>query len=108
MSALRQCRETVRNCRWKATSWIFEPEMSAQNFQRLKLLSGRIAEELVFAQPGTDAGLHEANVLLGEMEALLTADAGMGSLAAAVKPARRWMEEILRTTRAYDAPAAKR
>ncbi|PWU14490.1 MAG: hypothetical protein C5B50_17115, partial [Verrucomicrobia bacterium] len=81
--------------------------MTAEILHRLRTLSEKIAEELVFAEPGKDAGLQAAHALLLEIEQLLPADEATASLTTAVKLARRWMDEIVGATRGYDEAAAK-
>ncbi|HWC61191.1 MAG TPA: chemotaxis protein CheA [Verrucomicrobiae bacterium] len=73
----------------------------------LKSLLDKIAAELIFAEPGKDAGLLPVNCLLGQIEELVGAQKAPEPLTLAVQQARRWVDNVFETSGTFSGPVLK-
>lgn len=85
--------------------------MSSFPSEKLALVNdftGKIALELVYAQPGKDVGLLPVNSILGQIEELFAGEAPPDRIREAVIFARKWIDQTFDTTAAFDADCLKR
>lgn len=78
--------------------------MNMQFWQVLSDLAGKIALELVFAEPGKDNGLLPVNCLLSQVEDHCAASSPPPEAQQAISQARLWIDQILNGTGFFDAP----
>lgn len=72
-------------------------------WQTLADLTGKIALELVFAEPGKDNGLLPVNCLLGQIEDLCATQPSCSELQSAVLQARQWLDQVFNSLGFFDA-----
>jgi two-component system chemotaxis sensor kinase CheA len=83
-------------------------ETSNNVFARLAELSGKIALELAFAEPGKDNGLLPVNSLLSEIEECAGAATLPADLARALQFVRAWITAIFDSAAVFDASSIQR
>ncbi|HAM70735.1 MAG TPA: hypothetical protein DCM86_03740, partial [Verrucomicrobiales bacterium] len=76
--------------------------MNTDQKNAFKDLVGKISLELVYAEPGKDAGLLPINSLLCQIEDLPLAAGGAPLVVEAVKLARGWIDRVFDTTATFD------
>lgn len=82
------------------------PSFTPEKLTKLTELTSGIGLELVFAEPGKDAGLLPANNLFGQIEDL-AADCGHDEIEHAVEFGRAWIDHVFNLNGLFDAAAIK-
>ena len=75
---------------------------------QLLQLTGKIAMELVYAQPGKDSGLLPINCLLDQIEEIAPAAEPPPVVREALGLARKWLDGVFETTGLFDATTLSR
>lgn len=82
--------------------------MTPEHSVLLNQVAGKIALELVFAEPGKDGGLLPLNCLLGELEEHCATKPVTPAIQTAVGLARDWVNGIFDTTGLFSQPVLQR